>query len=51
MLKIIENKQNNFESGKVLDINENKILVKTSDGAIELIHHEFKELPNIGEYL
>ena len=48
---IIENKQNNIESGKVLDINENKILVKTFNGAIEITHHEFKELPNIGEYL
>ena len=51
MVKIIENNQNNIETGKVLDINENKIVVKTSDGAIELIKHEFEELPNIGEYL
>ncbi len=51
MVKIIENNQNNIETGKVLDINENKIVVKTSNGAIELIKHEFEELPNIGEYL
>lgn len=50
-VKIIENKQNNYECGKVLDINKNKILVKTSDGAIEIIEHEFKKLPNIGDYI
>ena len=50
-VKIIIKKQNNIESGKVLDINKNKILVKTSDGAVEIINHEFKKLPNIGEYL
>ena len=50
-VEIVENKQNNIESGKVLDINKNKILVKTSDGAVEIINHEFKKLPNIGEYL
>ena len=50
-VQIIDNKQVNIESGKVLDINEDKILVKTYDGAIEITHHEFKKLPNIGEYL
>ena len=50
-VEIVENKQNNIESGKVLDINEDKILVKTYDGAIRITHHEFKKLPNIGEYL
>ena len=50
-VKIIVKKQNNIESGKVLDIIKNKILVKTSDGAVEITNHEFKKLPNIGEYL
>jgi len=50
-VEIIENKQHNIESGKVLDISEDKILVKTYDGAIKITHHEFKKLPNIGEYL
>ena len=50
-VEIIENKQYNIESGKVLDISEDKILVKTYDGAIKIIHHEFKKLPNVGEYL
>ena len=50
-VEIIENEQHNIESGKVLDISEDKILVKTYDGAIKITHHEFKKLPNIGEYL
>ena len=50
-VEIIENEQHNIESGKVLDISEDKILVKTYDGAIKIIHHEFKKLPNVGEYL
>ncbi len=50
-VKIIENSLNNFESGKILNVNENKILVKTYDSAIELVDHEFIDLPKIGEYL
>lgn len=50
-VKIIKNIENNIESGKILDINENEILVKTYDGAIKIIHHEFEQLPYIGEYL
>ena len=50
-VKIIENSLKNFESGKILNINENKILVKTYDSAIELVDHEFIDLPKIGEYL
>lgn len=50
-VEIIDYKQDNIESGKVLDVNKEKILVKTYDGAIEITHHEFKKLPNIGEYL
>ena len=50
-VEIIENEQHNIESGKVLDISEDKILVKTYDGAIKITHHEFKKLPNVGEYL
>lgn len=50
-VEIIDNKQDNIESGKVLDVNEGKILVKTYDSAIKITHHEFKKLPNVGEYL
>jgi methionyl-tRNA formyltransferase len=50
-VKIIKNKDINLESGKILDIEENEIMVKTYDGAIKIIHHEFKKLPKVGEYL
>lgn len=50
-VKIIKNKDINLECGKILDINENEIKVKTYDGAIKIIHHEFKKLPKVGEYL
>jgi methionyl-tRNA formyltransferase len=50
-VEIIDNKQNNLETGKILDVSKNKILVKTYDGAIKITHHEFKKLPKIGEYL
>jgi len=42
---------NNFEPGKVLGLSENKIRVKTGDGSIWLIEHEFINLPKINEYL
>jgi len=50
-VEIIDNKHDNIESGKVLDVNEGKILVKTYDGVIKITHHEFKKLPNVGDYL
>ena len=50
-VKIVKNNQGNIECGKILNINRDKILVKTYDGAIKITHHEFKRLPNIGEYL
>ena len=50
-VEISENKQNNIESGKILDTSKNKILVKTYDGAIIITHHEFLKKPNVGEYI
>lgn len=44
-------KKINIECGKILKISDNKILVKTYDGAIEILEHEFKKQPIIGEYL
>lgn len=41
----------NIECGKILNIENNKILVKTQDTAIEILEHEFKKLPKVGEYL
>ncbi len=41
----------NYEPGKVLNITDNTILVKTYDGAIEIVEHEFKTLPKVNTYL
>jgi len=50
-VEIIHNVQDNLENGKILDINDNKIIVKTYDSAVKIIQHEFKTLPSIGDYL
>ena len=43
---------NNFEPGKVLDIeNNNTIKVKTSDSAILLTKHNFETIPSVGKYI
>jgi methionyl-tRNA formyltransferase len=41
----------NIEPGKVLKVIDNKILVKSYDGAILIEQHEFKILPKEGSYL
>ena len=41
----------NIEPGKVLESVENTIIVKCCDNAIRILEHEFKLLPNVGEYL
>jgi methionyl-tRNA formyltransferase len=41
----------NIEPGKVLKINGNVITVKTYDGTIHLLNHEFHELPKLNSYL
>lgn len=48
---IVKNNQKNIESGKILRSNKRGILVKTYDGAINLIKHDFEILPKVGEYL
>jgi methionyl-tRNA formyltransferase len=40
-----------IEPGKVLGIEERKILVKCYDNAILLTQHEFNEIPKVGDYL
>jgi len=50
-VQIIKYCDNNIESGKVLDSNRNTFTVKTYDGAIKFLEHNFKELPKCGEYL
>ena len=49
--EIIEYPYNNIESGKVIDSNSNYVVIKTYDGAIKFLDHEFSLLPKIGEYL
>jgi methionyl-tRNA formyltransferase len=41
----------NIEPGKILEVNQNSILVKTYDGAIEILDHDFSNSPKVGEYL
>ncbi len=41
----------NIEPGKVLKVEENKILVKCYQNAIWLLDHEIKPLPEPGEYM
>jgi methionyl-tRNA formyltransferase len=47
----IEYNKPNIEAGKVLDVIDNSILIKTYNGAIKIVEHDFKELPKVGEYL
>lgn len=46
----LEEELENLEPGKIIDVNESKITVKTGDGAIEIVQHDFSQLPEIGEY-
>lgn len=41
----------NLEPGKVLAVNGSVITVKTYDGAVDLLEHEFDPLPEEGSYL
>jgi len=41
----------NIEPGKILEVKNNKILVKCYDNAVRILEHEFDELPKVGEYL
>ncbi|MEK4380946.1 formyltransferase family protein [Aeribacillus sp. FSL K6-2848] len=47
------NVKQNIEPGKVIKVfqNKNSFIVKTGDGIIEVLQHEFKNLPKEGEYL
>lgn len=50
-VRVLEEFKSNFEYGKVLQSNINSIIVKTYDGAIEILEHDFRVLPKRGEYL
>ena len=41
----------NLEPGKVISIYKNNIEVKTGDGSVVLVEHEFNELPEVNQYL
>jgi methionyl-tRNA formyltransferase len=43
--------QEDIESGKILKTRSKTFIVKSYDGAVEVIEHDFKILPKIGEYL
>lgn len=47
----VVSEQENIEPGKVLESNDFSLIVKTSDGAIKLIEHEFSSPPRKGDYL
>jgi len=43
--------QENIEPGRVLRVFDKVFVVKSYDGAIEIIEHDFKEMPKVGEYI
>jgi methionyl-tRNA formyltransferase len=50
-VKEINIAKENIEPGSIIRIYEKTIIVKSSDGAVEVIDHDFKKLPSVGEYL
>ena len=50
-VKEINNSNENLVPGSVLKVYENNIIVKSCDGAVEIIEHDFKILPVVGEFL
>lgn len=49
--EIISCADKNIEYGKIISSNNKAIEVKTNDGAIRILEHDFKKLPQVGEYL
>lgn len=47
----VKSSLSNIEYGKILKVLDSSFVVKTIDAAIEVIDHDFKVLPNVGEYL
>jgi len=50
-VKESDNFQENIEPGKVLKVVGDIFTVKSYDGAVEIIKHDFKKVPKVGEYL
>ena len=49
--ELFQSKFDNFEPGKVISHIDNAVIVKTSDGAIQLKEHDFLDLPKINTYI
>lgn len=49
--RIVKVEQPNIESGKILCVDSEGILIKAYDEAVLLTHHEFHPLPQAGEYI
>ncbi len=50
-VKEIDNFQQNIEPGMVLKTNKATFVIKSYNGAIEVLEHNFKTSPKVGEYL
>jgi len=50
-VKEVEDCRHNFEPGMVLEAVDRTFVVKSYDGAIEIMEHDFDTLPKVGEYL
>jgi methionyl-tRNA formyltransferase len=50
-VKPIPHDQQNTEYGKIVATHNNILTVRTADGAVEILNHDFKTLPQPGEYL
>ena len=50
-VKEINIESQNIEPGSVLGGSEKTFIVKSFDGAVEVVDHDFKILPKVGEYL
>jgi methionyl-tRNA formyltransferase len=50
-VQIVECDETNIESGKVIGSEGNMFVVKSYDGAIKVVSHEFESIPKVGEYL
>lgn len=49
--RVIPCYEDNLESGKILDVDGRKIVIKCCGGAVMLFEHEFQRMPKPGEYL
>ena len=50
-VKEINEFQENIDPGKVLKVGNRSFFVKSADGAVEILKHDFNILPKVGEYL